>query len=79
MYAEETGRCKANPELAKTGNIRDFADILHLNVLANLERLNSVMIKGGTSNQQRFDLLAKTEISQYQRPTQRQGLKELEG
>ena len=56
-----------NPDMAKTGNIRDHADIVQLNVLANLESLNSVMIERGTSKEKRFDLLSQTAISQYKR------------
>lgn len=51
---------------------------MQLNVLANLESLNSVMIEAGTSKENRFDLLAKTAISQYQRLAQHEGLKEIE-
>ena len=36
---------EANPELARKGNIRDHAEIVHLNVLANLESLNAVLIE----------------------------------
>lgn len=69
---------EANPELVPKGNVRDFADILQLNVLANLESLNSVMIEAGTTKEKRFELLAKTAISQYQRLSQHEGLKGLE-
>lgn len=69
---------EANPEQATQGNVRDFADILQLNVLANLESLNSVMIEAGASKERRFELLAKTAISQYQRLAQHEGLKGLE-
>ena len=47
-------------------------------MLANLESLNSVMIEAGTSKEKRFDLLAKTAISQYQRLSAYEGLKGLE-
>jgi hypothetical protein len=67
----------ANPELAKKGNIRDYADIVQLNVLANLESLNAVMIEAGTQKANRFDLLRKTAISQYQRLSQHPGLNQL--
>ena len=70
---------EANPELATSGNMRDHADLIQLNVLANLESLNSVMIEAGTSKEKRFDLLRKTAISQYRRLSLHQGLKGLEG
>ncbi|MEM7659756.1 MAG: KilA-N domain-containing protein [Bacteroidota bacterium] len=69
---------EANPELAKSGNMRDYADLIQLNVLANLESLNSVMIEAGTSKEKRFEILRKTAISQYQRLSLHQGLKGLE-
>ena len=34
-----------NPELAKTGNIRDYTDLLHLVILNNLENINATLIK----------------------------------
>ena len=69
----------ANPDLAKRGNIRDYADLIQLIVLANLESLNSVMINAGTDKPKRFDLLRKTAISQYQRLSLHPGLKHLKG
>ncbi|MEL7005159.1 MAG: KilA-N domain-containing protein [Bacteroidota bacterium] len=69
---------EANPDLVSQGNMRDFADIIQLNVLANLESLNAVMIEAGTDKQKRFELLVKTAISQYQRLSQHEGLKGLE-
>jgi hypothetical protein len=68
---------EANPELAASGNMRDHADLVQLNVLANLESLNSVMIEAGTSKEHRFELLRKTAISQYQRLSLHEGLKGL--
>ena len=58
---------EANPELAQKGNMRDYADIAQLNVLANLESLNAVMIEAGTEKEKRFEVLIKTAISQYRR------------
>ena len=68
---------EANPDLAKSGNMRDHADLIQLNVLANLESLNSVMIEAGTSKEKRFEMLRKTAISQYRRLSLHGGLKEL--
>ena len=36
------------------GNIRDYTDVLHLVVLANLENLNAEMIKNGISQKERI-------------------------
>lgn len=69
---------EANPDLVSQGNMRDFADIIQLNVLANLESLNAVMIEAGTNKEKRFELLVKTAISQYQRLSEHEGLKRLE-
>lgn len=69
---------EANPELASNSNIRDHADLIQLNVLANLESLNSVMIEAGTAKDKRFEVLVKTAISQYQRLSEDGGLGMLE-
>lgn len=69
---------ETNPKLAKKGNIRDYAEIVQLNVLANLESLNSVMIEAGTSKDVRFNMLAKTSIAQYQQLSEYQGLNYLD-
>lgn len=54
----------ANPELAKSGNIRDYASIPELTVLSNLETHNAELIKQGISKQDRFERLRQ--IAQYQ-------------
>ncbi len=47
-----------NPSLAlKSKNMRDFASINELNVLSNLESLNSVLIKSNIDKNQRFEQL----------------------
>lgn len=46
-----------NPEEAKQGNIRDFATIEQLTVLANLESLNSMLISDGFNKQKRYEKL----------------------
>ncbi|MDM1294326.1 KilA-N domain-containing protein [Sphingobacterium sp. N143] len=54
-----------NPELCKGGlNIRDYANTHELIVLANLENLNSNMIKNGKSQGERLLELRKEAISQ---------------
>lgn len=54
----------ANPELAKSNNIRDFASIAELTVLSNLESHNAELIKSGVAKEERFKVLR--EIAQYQ-------------
>lgn len=53
-----------NPNL--DGNIRDYTDILHLVVLANLENLNSEMITSGISQNERIVKLNNTAKKQLQ-------------
>lgn len=53
-----------NPELAKKGNVRDYATIHELTVLSNLETHNAQMIREGIRKQERFQKLK--EIAEYQ-------------
>ncbi len=53
-----------NPNL--DGNIRDYTDILHLVVLANLENLNAEMITSGISQNERIVKLNNTAKKQLQ-------------
>lgn len=54
----------ANPELAKSSNIRDYASISELTVLSNLETHNAELIKSGMSKAERFETLQR--IAEYQ-------------
>ena len=54
----------SNPNL--DGNIRDYTDILHLVVLANLENLNAEMITSGLSQSERIVKLNNTAKKQLQ-------------
>ena len=49
-----------NPNLAKTGNIRDYTDLLHLVILNNLENINAELIKIGIPQQERLIRLNNT-------------------
>ena len=51
---------EANPELAKTMNIRDTATINQLIVISNIESLNAELIKQGISKEDRFAILRRT-------------------
>ena len=44
----------------KKGNIRDYADVLHLIVLSNLEVLNASMIENNISQRERLEKLNST-------------------
>ena len=45
---------KANPELAKKGNIRDYTDLLHLVILNNLQNTNAELIENNVSQPERL-------------------------
>lgn len=54
-----------NPELATGGNIRDYADLLQLIILNNLENINAQLIKNGLPQSERIVQLndaAKSQI-----------------
>jgi hypothetical protein len=55
---------KANPELAKNSNIRDYASVNELTVLSNLETHNAELIKKSMPKADRFKILY--EIAKYQ-------------
>ena len=50
----------------KKGNIRDYADIPHLLVLANLESYNAILIKQGMPQPERLEKLRETAESQLE-------------
>ena len=55
---------EANPDLAKTHNVRDFATINELTVLSNLESHNADLIRAGINKEVRFRKLR--DIADYQ-------------
>ena len=68
-----------NPD--KEGNIRDYATLEHLLVLANMESLNAEYIKAGMSQQDRLVNLNRVAIEQMKILTSQKmlgGLKQLE-
>lgn len=67
-----------NPELARSGNMRDYAEIVELNVLANIESLNAVLIDQGMDKTQRFQVLSQAALSQFKRLSENDNLKQLE-
>jgi hypothetical protein len=48
-----------NPELAKSWNIRDYAWVIDLSILSNLESFNSEFIKEWLSKEDRFERLSE--------------------
>jgi len=66
---------KANPE--KTGNIRDYASIEQLVVLANLESMNALFIRQNLSQPKRLEILNEQAIQQMKSILTIPGLKKL--
>ena len=67
-----------NPDLVDKGNIRDYADILHLVILSNLENTNAEMISHNISQQQRLINLNESARRQMNVLKNSKGIKELE-
>ena len=53
---------KGNP--SKKGNIRDYTDLHHLLVLANLESYNAILIEQNIDQPQRLEMLRETALKQ---------------
>lgn len=68
-----------NPELAKLGNIRDYASLLQLIILINLQNTNAELIKEGIPQKERLIRLNKTAGRQLQILQKNKSIKELEG
>ena len=66
----------ANP--GKDGNMRDYANVTQLVVLANLESLNSEFIKQELSQEERLITLNRITISQMKSLVQNRNIKRLE-
>lgn len=69
---------KQNPELARRGNIRDYADLLHLVILSNLENTNAELINEGVSQKERLMKLNDSARRQMEILKDSKGIKELE-
>lgn len=67
-----------NPELAKLGNIRDYASLLQLIILINLQNTNAELIKEGIPQKERIIRLNKSEGRQLQILQKNKSIKELE-
>lgn len=63
----------------KAGNIRDYADVRQLIVLANLETLNATFINQGLSQSDRLQSLNQIAISQMLSLLENKSVKRLEG
>ena len=65
-----------NPDI--NGNIRDYTDILHLVVLANLENLNAEMITSGIPQSERIIKLNNTAKKQLELLKNNSSIRKLE-
>lgn len=74
MTAKEWG--EQNPNLE--GNIRDYADILHLVILSNLEVLNTDMIDNNIPQSERLEKLNLTAQKQLVKLSSNKNIKEIE-
>ena len=55
-----------NPELAKSGNIRDYADLISLIILSNLENINAELIENNIPQTERLIRLNNIARKQYE-------------
>ena len=55
-----------NPELAKIGNIRDYADLISLIILSNLENINAELIENNIPQTERLIRLNNIARKQYE-------------
>ena len=67
-----------NPELAKKGNIRDYADLLHLVILNNLQNINAELIENNIKQSERLLRLNNSARKQIKVLQNNKNIKELE-
>ncbi len=67
-----------NVQLAKTGNMRDYTDLLHLVILNNLQNTNAELIEENISQEERLVRLNKSAIRQMEVLKNNKNIKELE-
>jgi hypothetical protein len=63
-YIGNTAKHWRNKHPGKTGNIRDYADVTQLVILANLEGINAEFIRQGLPQKERLVKLNETAIVQ---------------
>ena len=69
---------RKNPELAKSGNIRDYTDLLHLIILSNIETKNADLIANGILQKERLIILNQSAKDQVELLKNNKNIKELE-
>ena len=67
-----------NPELATKGNMRDYADLLHLVILSNLETINASLIADNISQRDRLIKLNNNARMQMEALKNNKNIKDLE-
>ena len=67
-----------NPELSKSGNIRDYTDLLHLVILSNLETINANLIADNISQEERLIKLNNSARMQMKILKNNKSIKDLE-
>ncbi len=67
-----------NPELAKTGNIRDYTDLLHLVILNNLQNSNAELIRMDIPQRERLIKLNESARQQFKALVDNKNIQELE-
>ena len=68
----------SNPSLAEDGNIRDYADLLHLVILSNLQNINAELIEMGIPQSERLIRLNEIAKRQMELLRKNKSLKNLE-
>ena len=69
---------ESNPELAKSGNIRDYTDLLHLVILNNLQNTNAELIEEKVSQSERLVRLNNSARRQMKVLKDNKNIKDLE-
>ena len=69
---------KENPELAKSGNIRDYTDLLHLVILNNLQNTNAELIEEKIPQRERLIKLNNSARRQMKVLKENKNIKDLE-
>lgn len=67
-----------NPDLAKSGNIRDYTDLLHLIILSNIETKNADLIANGIPQKERLIILNQSAKDQVELLKNNKNIQELE-
>lgn len=67
-----------NPGLAKSENIRDYTDLLHLIILSNIETKNADLIANGIPQKERLIILNQSAKDQVELLKNNKNIQELE-